>query len=332
MTDRPTRRALLSVSDKAGLVEFARALAGLGIELVSTGGTARLLRDAGLDRDRRRHAHRRARDPGWPGQDPPSGDPRRHPRAPRRSRPTWRPSTPSTSRRSTSWRSTSTRSRRPIAAGAGDDEAIEMIDVGGPALIRAAAKNHASVTVVSDPADYAPVIAELKAQRRRHQRGAAPRARRQGVRAHRRLRRRDRPLVRRPPGRGPARAPDPQRDAGARSCATARTRISAPRSTSPRARGGASPRPRRSRARRLSYNNLADADAAFELVSEFGAPAVAIVKHANPCGVAVDPDLARAYARALACDPRAPTAASSPSIARSTRRRPRRSRPCSPRW
>ena len=54
----------------------------------------------------------------------------------------------------------------------------------------------------------------------------------------------------------------------------------------------------------LSYNNLADADAAFELVSEFGAPAVAIVKHANPCGVAVDPDLARAHARALACDPR----------------------------
>ena len=82
----------------------------------------------------------------------------------------------------------------------------------------------------------------------------------------------------------------------------------------------------------LSYNNINDTDAAYELVAEFGrdTPACAIIKHANPCGVALGGDLAEAYKKALACDPVSALAASSPSTASSTARRPRRSPSSSP--
>ncbi|MCC2664601.1 MAG: purH, partial [Geminicoccaceae bacterium] len=301
MTDRPTRRALLSVSDKAGLVEFARELAGLGIELVSTGGTARLLRDAGLT------VIDVATVTGAPG----ILDGRvktLHPAVhggilARRDAPAHMATLEALKIAPIDLVAVNLYPfEATIAAGAGDDEAIEMIDVGGPALIRAAAKNHASVAVVSDPSDYAPVIAELKAQ------GGGTSAtlrRRLAAKAFARTAAYDAAIARWFAGRLDEVLPE-------------RLTISATRREV--MRYGENPHQRAAfyvtdGARRgiaaatqvqgkgLSYNNLADADAAFELVSEFSAPAVAIVKHANPCGVAVDPDLVRAHARALACDP-----------------------------
>ena len=141
MTDRPTRRALLSVSDKAGLVEFARELAGLGIELVSTGGTARLLRDAGLT------VIDVATVTGAPG----ILDGRvktLHPAIhggilARRDAPAHMATLDALKIAPIDLVAVNLYPfEATIAAGAGDDEAIEMIDVGGPALIRAAAKNH----------------------------------------------------------------------------------------------------------------------------------------------------------------------------------------------
>ena len=181
MTDHRVTRALLSVSDKTGLVEFARALAGHGIELVSTGGTAKAIAAAGLKvtdvseltgfpemmdgrvktlhpkvhggllaiRGNAEHAH-------------PEGP--RH-RADR-----------SAGRQSLSVRGDGRK-------GAGFDECIENIDIGGPAMIRAAAKNHDYVAVVVEPQDYQAVLDELAAHRRDHA-GAAPAPRSQGLCAH----------------------------------------------------------------------------------------------------------------------------------------------------
>ena len=144
MTDRPIRRALLSVADKTGLVPFARALAGLGIELVSTGGTARELRDAGLE------VIDVATLTGAPG----ILDGRVK---------TLHPAIHGgiLARRDVEGHMATIAAlniapidlvtvnlypfEAAVAEGAGDDEAIEMIDIGGPALIRAAAKNHKSV-------------------------------------------------------------------------------------------------------------------------------------------------------------------------------------------
>ena len=157
-------RALISVYDKAGVAEFARGLVELGFELVSSGGTAAALAEAGLDGHEGRGAHgvpraaRRAREDASPAH------PRRNPRAPR-------------SLRGSSRRSKSTAIEpfdlvcvnlypfelavdRPELDEAG---LIEMIDVGGPALLRAAAKNFASVTVVVRPQDYDAVLEELRA-------------------------------------------------------------------------------------------------------------------------------------------------------------------------
>jgi phosphoribosylaminoimidazolecarboxamide formyltransferase / IMP cyclohydrolase len=301
MTDRPTRRALLSVADKAGLVEFARELAGLGIELVSTGGTARLLRDAGLT------VIDVATVTGAPG----ILDGRvktLHPALhggilARRDAPAHMATLEALQIAPIDLVAVNLYPfEATVAAGAGDDEAIEMIDVGGPALIRAAAKNHASVAVVSEPADYAPVIAELKAKGG----GTSDGLRRAlAAKAFARTAAYDAAIARWFAGRLDEVLPE-------RLIIAATRREIMRYGENPHQRaafyvtGEARPgvaAATQVQGKELSYNNLADADAAFELVSEFTAPAVAIVKHANPCGVAVDPDLARAHAKALACDP-----------------------------
>jgi phosphoribosylaminoimidazolecarboxamide formyltransferase/IMP cyclohydrolase len=301
MTDRPTRRALLSVADKTGLVEFARELAALGIELVSTGGTARLLREAGLE------VIDVATVTGAPG----ILDGRVK---------TLHPAVHGgiLARRDVEAHMATLEALRiapidlvvvnlypfeaTIAAGAGDDEATEMIDIGGPALIRAAAKNHASVAVICDPADYGGVIAELKAGE-----GTTSGALRQALaaRAFARTAAYDAAIARWFAEHLGDLLPE-------------RLTISAVRREI--MRYGENPHQRAAfyvtdggrpsvaaaeqvQGKELSYNNLADADAALELVSEFAGPAVAIIKHANPCGVAVDAKLARAHAKALACDP-----------------------------
>ena len=188
MTTSPRRiaRALLSVSDKTGLVDFARALAGYGIELVSTGGTAKALKNAGLKvidvaeltgfpemmDGRVKTLH-----PKVHGGLLAIRDNKEHAAA------------------------MQAHDIRPIdllvvslypfeetvAKGAGFDDCIENIDIGGPAMIRAAAKNHNDVAVVVDAQDYAPLLEELKAQNGATTSGAAQTPRRQGLCTHRRI-------------------------------------------------------------------------------------------------------------------------------------------------
>ena len=308
MTDHPRRitRALLSVSDKTGLVDFARALAGHGVELVSTGGTAKALDDAGLEGDRRRRAHRLSRNDGWPRQDAasesawrPAGDPRQQGARRRDGRRT--ASQPIDLLVVNLYPFEAT-----VAKGADFDDCIENIDIGGPAMIRAAAKNHADVAVVVEPpttprarralaqhggattlelrqklaakayartAAYDAAISNWFAETLQRRRAGLPRLRRQA----------DRSAALR-------REPAPERR----------------RSTARRASASASPRARQLQGKELSYNNINDTDAAYECVAEFDpkrTPACVIVKHANPCGVAEGASLLEAYRKALACDP-----------------------------
>jgi phosphoribosylaminoimidazolecarboxamide formyltransferase/IMP cyclohydrolase len=194
-------------------------------------------------------------------------------------------------------------------------DAIENIDVGGPAMLRAGAKNHARVTVLVDPADYAGALAELRAGGVGEATRAGSRPRRSDTRRVRRARVR---LAPPPAGRrllarcfrggipqeaGPALRREPAPDRGL---------LRRP------ARGGASVASARQRqGKELSYNNIADADTAIECVRQFEASACVIVKHANPCG-APSPTSAKAYLRRMSGHDSA-LAASSPSTAPSTR-------------
>ena len=152
-----------------------------------------------------------------------------------------------------------------------------------------------------DPDDYEGVLSELRARRRL---GGDPlRAREEGVRPYRGLRRRDRqlPFV---PGRRVSRDAARCSCRSARTCATARTRTSAPRSIATRTRSaGSLASYRQLQGKELSYNNIADADAAWECVKSFAEPACVIVKHANPCGAAIAGELLEAYEKAFRCDP-----------------------------
>jgi phosphoribosylaminoimidazolecarboxamide formyltransferase / IMP cyclohydrolase len=301
MPDRPTRRALLSVWDKTGLAEFARELVGLGIELVSTGGTARLLRDAGLE------AIDVATLTGAPG----ILDGRVK---------TLHPAVHGgiLARRDLEAHMATIEAlniapidlvvvnlypfEATVAGGAGAEDAIEMIDIGGTALIRAAAKNYAGVTVVVDPADYGRVVAGLKAGG-----GDTSEALRRSLaaKAFARIAAYDGAIVRWFEAQQSELLPE-------RLILEATRRQTMRYGENPHQKAAFyvtdERRPSVAAAlqvqgKALSYNNLADADAAFELVSEFASPAVAIIKHANPCGVATGDDLALAYGRALACDP-----------------------------
>ena len=294
-------RALLSVSDKTGLVELATALAGHGVALLSTGGTFKALRDAGLP------VTEVADYTGMP--EMMDGRVKTlHPRL----------HGGILARRDLDTHTAAMRSQdippidlvvvnlypfeATVARGAGFEESVENIDIGGPALIRSAAKNHASVAVVTDPSDYRLLTDELGAHggattlglRRRL--AAAAYARTAGYDAaisgwfagqqgdafpHR--------LAIAGALKQPLRyGENPHQQAAFYVAGPQRAGVA----TATQLQG-----------KELSYNNLNDTDAAFELVAEFGRPAVAIIKHANPCGVAEADDLATAYARALACDP-----------------------------
>ncbi|HXU43277.1 MAG TPA: bifunctional phosphoribosylaminoimidazolecarboxamide formyltransferase/IMP cyclohydrolase [Burkholderiales bacterium] len=299
-------RALLSVSDKSGIVELARALAALGVELLSTGGTAKLLQKEGLKvtevsaytgfpemldgrvktlhpkihagllarRDDAAHAAA-LKQAGFPPID------------------------------------LLVVNLYPFQATVADpdcrlEDAIENIDIGGPAMLRAAAKNHAGVAVLVDPADYAKVIAELKKN------GAVADATRfnlaRKVFAHTAAydgavadylhslgegrKRREYPdvltlqfakLQDMRYGENPH-----------QSAAFYRDEKPVP---------GSLATFRQLQGKELSYNNIADADAAWECVKRFGEPACVIVKHANPCGAALAGSLAAAYEKAFKTDP-----------------------------
>jgi phosphoribosylaminoimidazolecarboxamide formyltransferase/IMP cyclohydrolase len=304
MAKRKIARALLSVSDKTGLIEFAKGLSAAGVALVSTGGTAKLLREAGLavtdvaeitglpemmgGRVKTLHpkihggllairgdaAHERAlQEHAIPPFDLVAVN--LYP------------------------------FEQTVASGDDFDTAIENIDIGGPALIRAGAKNHTSVTVVVDPADYAAVLADMAAN------GGAttlPLRKALAAKAYARTAQYDAAIA--------------AWFAGALQETTPAIRVFAG-ALADKLRYGENPHqwagfyrmaePRygvataqQVQGKELSYNNLNDADAAYELVAEFDpakSAAVAIVKHANPCGVALGKTLKDAYAKALACDP-----------------------------
>ena len=187
MTDVKIARALLSVSDKTGLAELGQALARHGVELVSTGGTAKALREAGLEvRDisdltgfpemmdgRVKTLHPKVHGGLLAVRDDPDHAAAMADARHRRDRPGRGQSL--------------SRSPQTVTKGAGAREIIENIDIGGPSMVRSAAKNHAYVAIVTDPADYAALIEALDAARRHDVARSAQAAGRQGLRRDRDL-------------------------------------------------------------------------------------------------------------------------------------------------
>ncbi len=303
MTTRKIARALLSVSDKTGLVDFAKALRQHGVEIVSTGGTARLLRDAGIAVTDVAEI---------------TGLPEMMDGRVKTLHPKIHGGLLAVRGNEAHEKALADHAIPPIellvvnlypfeqtvAGGADFETCIENIDIGGPAMIRAAAKNHESVTVVVDPADYSLVLDEMDAHG-----GATSHVLRKSLAAR-------------------AFARTAQYDAaisawfaGALGDKTPRTRAIAG-TLAEALRYGVNPHQWAAfyrtgerhfgvatavqvQGKELSYNNLNDTDAAYELVAEFDpslSAAVAIIKHANPCGVALGATLAEAYRKALACD------------------------------
>jgi len=302
MTDLvPIRRALLSVSDKTGLIEFASALAENGVDLLSTGGTAKALRDAGLA----------VRDVAEVTGFPEMMDGRVK---------TLHPMVHGgllALRDNTEHRTAMEAHgigeidllvvnlypfEATVAAGADYDTCVENIDIGGPAMIRAAAKNHAFVTVVVDTGDYADVLAELGAG------GTSLQFRQRMARtAYARTAAYDAAVSTWMAGAHGDPAPRRRAFAG-QLVQTMRYGENPHQAAAFYADGSARPgvaTATQHQGKELSYNNINDTDAAFELVAEFApdqGPACAIIKHANPCGVARGATLAEAYAKAFDCD------------------------------
>ena len=302
MTDlAPLSRALLSVSDKSGLLELAGALAARGVELVSTGGTAAVLRKAGLA----------VRDVSELTGFPEMMDGRVK---------TLHPMVHGglLALRDDAGHVASMAEHgivpidllvvnlypfeATVARGAGYDETIENIDIGGPAMIRAAAKNHAHVAVVTDPQDYDALLAEMDAQGNQTRLAFRQKL---AQTAYARTAAYDAAVSTWMAGAiGEA---TPRRRAFAGQLAQALRYGENPHQSAAFYTDG-SDRPGVASAvqhqgKELSYNNINDTDAAFELVSEFtDGPACAIIKHANPCGVATGGTLAEAYQRAFDCD------------------------------
>jgi phosphoribosylaminoimidazolecarboxamide formyltransferase/IMP cyclohydrolase len=306
----PVRRALLSVSDKTGLIELARALAARGIELLSTGGTAKAIRDAGLP----------VKDVSEVTGFPEIMDGRvktLHPKV----------HGGLLGRRGIDDAVMAEQGIEPIdllvlnlypfervayAPGAKFDDIIENIDIGGPAMLRAAAKNFACVAVATDPSQYAGILAELEANDGRL---SADTRFKLSVAAFNRVAQYDARIsdvlsaIAEPSDEGSANRAQFSAQANGnfvkvmdlrygenphQQAAFYRDLYAAPGSlaTFEQLQG-----------KELSYNNLADADAAWECVRQFEAPACVIVKHANPCGVAVGANAADVYEKAYATDP-----------------------------
>jgi phosphoribosylaminoimidazolecarboxamide formyltransferase/IMP cyclohydrolase len=299
----PLKRALISVSDKTGLVDAARVLCGLGVELVSTGGTRKAIADAGLPvkdvsdltgfpemMDGRVKTLHPVVHGGLLGvRDAPEHKAAMELHGIGAIDLVYVNLYPF---------------EQTVAAGADFETCIENIDIGGPAMIRSAAKNHGYVTVCTDPADLAEVLEALTTD------GATTLA----------LRRK---LAQRAYARTAAYDSSisswlawelgdmtPSRFSIAGELAQAMRYGENPHQAAAFYRLPNPPRgvatARQLQGKELSYNNINDTDAAFELIAEFdpaNGPACAIIKHANPCGVATGATLVEAYERALACDP-----------------------------
>ena len=298
----PLRRALISVSDKSGLIDFARALADRGVELLSTGGTSAALRQAGLP----------VRDVADVTGFPEMMDGRVK---------TLHPAVHGglLALRDDAGHVASMKEHgieaidllvvnlypfeATVAKGAAYDDCVENIDIGGPAMIRAAAKNHAFVTTIVDVDDYAALLEEMDANA-----GATtePFRKRMAQAAYARTAAYDAAVS--TWMAGAIGADTPRRRAFAGTLAQPLRYGENPHQQAAFYTDGSN-RPgvataRQWQGKELSYNNINDTDAAFELAAEFPAatPAVAIIKHANPCGVAQADTLEAAYRRAFDCD------------------------------
>jgi phosphoribosylaminoimidazolecarboxamide formyltransferase/IMP cyclohydrolase len=302
------RRALISVSDKTGLAEFARALSEFGVTLLSTGGTAKLFAEAGLP------VTEVADYTGFP--EMLDGRVKTlHPRIhagllARRELPAHMEALRKADIEPIDLVVVNLYpfARTVAQPGCSLEDAIENIDIGGPSMLRAAAKNHAGVAVVVDPGDYAAILEEMKANAgaitpatrfrlarkvfthtaaydaaiSNHLTSIAP----DGSRAEwpERLTLQFEKLQDMRYGENPHQAAAFYRDAGG-------------------AGTGGIAGCRQLQGKELSYNNIGDSDAAWECVKTFAEPACVIVKHANPCGVAVGAGPLAAYQGALATDP-----------------------------
>ncbi len=304
MSDPIIRRALLSVSDKTGLEELAQHLHARGVELISTGGTATVLRTAGLPViDVSQH----------------TGFPEMMDGRLKTLHPKVHGGLLAIRERADHERAAADHGIAPIdllvvnlypfeatvARGAGPEACVENIDIGGPAMIRAAAKNHASVAVLVDPHDYPRLIDEIERRG-----GATGRELRRSLaaKAFARTAAYDAAIS----GwfaRELGETAPPWRAFGGRLAQQLRYGENphqwAAFYRAPEGRPGVATAVQH-QGKELSYNNLNDTDAAFELVAEFDpaeTAAVAIIKHANPCGVARAATLKEAYVAALRCDP-----------------------------
>ncbi len=297
------RRALLSVSDKTGLIDLARVLAARGVDLISTGGTHKALREAGIP----------VTDVSAITGFPVIMDGRvktLHPMVHGgllavRNDPDHVAAMEAHGIIGIDLAIINLYPFEATAASGADPlTVIENIDIGGPAMVRASAKNHGHVTVITDPADYAALIAEIDARD-----GATGLAFRQAMAlsGFRRTASYD-AAVARWMARQNGDAGFGRTDAlGGTLGATMRYGENPHQNAALYMSGEARPGAATAtvlQGKALSYNNINDTDAAFELVSEFdaGRPAVAIIKHANPCGVATGDTLEAAYRRAFDCD------------------------------
>ncbi|HNQ34864.1 MAG TPA: bifunctional phosphoribosylaminoimidazolecarboxamide formyltransferase/IMP cyclohydrolase [bacterium] len=300
------RRALLSVSDKAGIVDLARALAEHGTELVSTGGTAKALREVGLA------VTEVSELTGFP--EMLDGRVKTlHPKIfasllHRRDLPDHLKQVAEAGIQPIDLVAVNLYPfEKVVGLGCKPETAIENIDIGGPSLLRAAAKNGRDVVVLSDPGQYPQAIADLKANRGRISRGLAQQlaaavfARTAAYDAiiHRYLSRESEPAAGFPPvllfrldkvgelryGENPHQPAALYREEDFRD---------AP---------GRLVDAEKIQGKELSFNNYLDLEAAYRLVREFDQEAAVIVKHNNPCGVALGTDIAVAFRRARACDP-----------------------------
>ncbi|MBY0350630.1 bifunctional phosphoribosylaminoimidazolecarboxamide formyltransferase/IMP cyclohydrolase [Tabrizicola sp.] len=297
----PIGRALISVSDKTGLLDLARALAGAGVELISTGGTSGMLRAAGLA----------VRDVAEV-----TGFPEMMDGRVKTLHPNVHGGLLALRDDDEHLVAMAAHGIEPIdllvvnlypfeetvARGADPATCIENIDIGGPAMIRAAAKNHKFVTVVTDPADYGALLAQLRAHD-----GATTLACRQklALTAYARTAAYDTAVSTWLAGE--IREPAPRyRSFAGKLAQTLRYGENPHQAAAFYVDGSRRPgvaTARQWQGKELSYNNINDTDAAFELVAELGgAPACAIIKHANPCGAAVAGTLVEAYRRAYQCD------------------------------
>ena len=303
----PRRLALLSVSDKTGIADLGRGLVDAGFELLSTGGTARALAAAGVPvtkvsdytgspeimDGRVKTLHPKIHGGILGRRDAHAAEAQAH---------------------GIGWIDVVAVNLYPFVEtvrrdGVTADEAVEQIDIGGPTMVRASAKNHAHVTVLVDPSDYAAVLEELaeggattpETRRRLASRAFGHTAAYDGAISDWMMRAQGDESGR--PGLPGSESALPiVRQASLRYGENPHQRAAF--YGEPGAEGRSLARATQLKGKQLSFNNLADLDAALRAVFEFEEPACVIVKHANPCGAAVHPDgLAAAFELALSADP-----------------------------